>query len=207
LEQLYLLKNFPKLSGNKGILNHCRDVSFRNTGACLGAFGLMHDPGDMILITAPLLTELMKGRKSLNTSDISVIGDNCNSSQQCGMGFPFFGRIHPEEFFMMYEKLWHHSMGVWPFTGGSAMPFLNNISFTRDIYDFVRSWTQVNIGETSFSFGKVTNTVVDGFSNALLRQVGFGDGMDLPVNQNFAEFRWEGELGIAVTHIDIEKMK
>lgn len=207
LEQLYLLKNFPKLSGNKGILNHCRDVSFRNSGGCLGAFGLMHDPGDMILITAPLLTELMKGRKSLNTSDISVVGNNSNAGQQGGMGFPFFGHIYPKELFMFCEEFRHHFRGLRPFAGGGAMPFLNNVSFTRDIYDFVRSWTQVNIGETSFSFGEVTNTVVDAFSNALLRQIGFGEGMDLPVNQNFAEFRWEGELGIAVTHIDVEKMK
>ncbi len=205
LEQLYLLKNFPKLSGNTGIFNHCHDVSFRNTGGCLGAFGLMHDPGDMILMTAPLLTELLKGRKSLNTSDISVIVDNCNSSQQGGMGFPFFGHFGPMELSMMFKELCHHRKGMWPFMEG-AMPFFNNVSFTRDIYDFVRSWTQVNIGETSFSFGEVTNAVVDGFSNALLRQMGFGDRIDLPVNRNFAEFHWEGELGIAVTHIDIEKM-
>lgn len=207
LEQLYLLKNFPRLSGNKGILKHCHDVSFRNTGGCLGAFGLMHVPGDMILITAPLLTELMKGRKSLNISDISVIGDNCNVSQQGGMGLPFFGRIHPKELYMMYEELWHCSRGMWPFMNGANMPFLNNTLFTRDIYDFVRSWTQINIGETSFSFGKVTNVVVDSFSNALLRQIGFGEGMDLPVIQNFSEFSWEGELGVAVTHIDIGKME
>jgi len=207
LEQLYLLKNFPKLSGNKGILNHCRDVSFRNTSGCLGAFGLMHDPGDMIFIAAPLLTELMRGRKSLNTSDISVVGNNCNANQQGGMGFPFFGHIHPKELFMFYEEFWHHFRGSWPFAGGGAMSFLDNVSFTRDIYDFVRSWTQVNIGETSFSFGEVTNAVVDGFSNALLRQIGFGENMDLPVNRNFAEFRWEGEMGIAVTHIDVEKIK
>ena len=182
-------------------------MCFRNTSGCLGAFGLLHDPGDMILITAPLLTELMKGRKSLNISDISVIGDNCNASQQGGMGFPFPGIYHPKELYMMFEELCHCSRGMWPFMDGANMPFLNNTLFTRDIYDFVRSWTQVNIGETSFSFGKVTNAVVDSLSNALLRQIGFGEGMDLPVNQNFAEFSWEGELGVAVTHIDIGKME
>jgi len=206
LEQLYLLKNFPKLSGNKGVLKHCRDVSFRNNGGCLGAFGLMHDPGDMILITASLVTELMKGKKSLNTSDISIIGDNYDANLRNNMGLPFPFHCHPEELYMIFEELWHRRRGMWPFMGGFNMPFLNNIPFTRDIYDFVRAWTQVNIGETSFSFGEVTNAVVDGFSNALLRQIGFGEGMDLPVNQ-FAEFQWVGELGIEVTHIDIEKMK
>jgi len=208
LEQLYLLKNFPRLSGNKGILKHCRDVSFRNTEGSLGAFGLMHFPGDMIFITAPLLTELMKGRKSLNTSDISVVGSNCTAGSQNGMGWPFFqylGKIHPMEFFHMHEKLLHRFGGMWPHMCGGTVPFLGNTPFLRDIYDFVRSWTQVNIGETSFSFGEVTNTVVDGFSNSLLRQIGFGELVDLPINEQFAEFRWESELGIAVTHIDIAR--
>lgn len=204
LEQLYLLKNFPRLSGNKGILKHCHDVSFRNTEGSLGAFGLLHNPGDMIFITAPLLTELMKGKKSLNISDISVIGDNYNSSQQGGMEFPFFGRFHQEELYMMCKEFMH-DFKMWPFAGGSTMPFFGNTPFSRDMYDFVRSWTQVNIGETSFSFGQVINTAVDGLSNALLRQIGFGEGLDLPVNSNFAEFHWEGELGVAVTHIDIDR--
>jgi len=204
LEQLYLLKNFPRLSGNKGIFKHCNDVSFRNTEGSLGAFGLLHFPGDMIFITAPLLTELMKGRKSLNTSDISVVESNCTAGNQNGMGFPFLpllGEIHP----MMYEELWHRYGGMWPHMCGSTMPFFGNTPFSRDMYDFVRSWTQANIGETSFSFGEVINTAVDGLSNALLRQIGFGESMDLPVNRNFAEFHWEGELGVAVTHIDIDR--
>lgn len=206
-EQLYLLKNFPTLSGNQGIFKNCSDVSFRNTGGCLGAFGLMHDPGDMVFVTAPLLTELMKGKKSLNTSDISVIGDNCNAGQQGGMGFPFFGHFHPKELYMILEDLYYFHKGMWPFMGGGNMPFLNNIPFARDIYDFVRAWTQVSIGETSFSFGKVMNSVVDGFSNALLRQIGFDEIVELPRNDIFDEFHLEGELGIEVTHIDVAKMK
>jgi len=208
LEQLYLLKNFPRLSGNKGILKHCHDVSFRNTEGSLGAFGLLHFPGDMIFITAPLLAELMKGRKSLNTSDISVVGSNYFMNPQNGMGFPFIpllGKFHPKELFFIYEELLHRYAGMWPHMCGSIMPFFGNTPFSRDIYGFVRSWTQVNIGETSFSFGEVINTAVDGLSNALLRQIGFGEGMDLPVNENFAEFHWEGELGVAVTHIDIDR--
>lgn len=208
LEQLYLLKNFPRLSGNKGILKHCRDVLFRNTEGGLGAFGLLHFPGDMIFISAPLLTELMKGRESLDTSDICVVGSNYSMNSQNGIGFPFlppFGKCHPEEMFFIYEKIWHRYGGMWPHMSGSITPFFGNTPFARDMYDFVRAWTQVNIGETSFSFGEIINTAVDGFSNALLRQIGFGEAMDLPNNNNFEGFRWEGELGVAVTHIDIEK--
>lgn len=208
LEQLYLLKNFPMLSGDKGILKHCNDVSFRNTEGSLGAFGLLHFPGDMIFMIAPLLAELLKGRKSLNTSDISVIGSNYSMNRQNGMGFPvipFLGKCHPDELFFVYEKLWRRYGGMWPHMYGSNMPFFGNTPFARDMYDFVRSWTQVNIGETSFSFGEVINTAVDGLSNALLRQIGFGEGLDLPVSRNFAQFHWEGELGVAVTHIDIER--
>ncbi len=207
-EQLYLLKNFPRLSGKKGILKHCRDISFRNTEGGLGAFGLMHFPGDMIFVVAPLLAELLKGRKSLNTFDISVVGSNYSLNRPNGMGFPaipFSGKYPPEEIFFMYEKLWHRYGGMWPHMYGGNMACLGNTPFARDMYDFIRAWTQVNIGETSFAFGEVINTAVDGLSNALLKQIGFGEGLDLPISSNFAEFRWEGELGVAVTHVDVER--
>jgi len=206
LEQLFLLKNFPKLSGSKGIFKHCREISFRNTEGSLGAFGLLHFPGDMIFIAAPLLAELMKGRESLNLSDISVVSGNYSVNSPRDMGFPFLpflGKIHSQKLIFIYEELCHYYGGMWPHMYGATMPFFGNTFFLRDMYDFVRAWTQVNIGETCFSFGEVINTTVDGLSNAILRQIGFSESVDLPVNTDFAEFRWEGELGVIVTHIDI----
>lgn len=172
LEQLYLLKNFPRLSGDRGILRNCSDLSFRNTHGSLGAFCLLQHPGEMTFITAPLLTELMKGKKSLNASDISVIQDMN----------------------MLCITHWHH-----PFSN----PFFGHASFLRDMYDFVRGWTQINIGEICVADGKVINTPVDGFANALLRQIGFADVVELPPGGPFGEFHLEANLGVAVTHIDI----
>ena len=62
IEQLYLLKNFPPFSGNTGIFSGMKDIIFRNNSGCLGAFGFFDSPGELSIISGPMVTELRKGK-------------------------------------------------------------------------------------------------------------------------------------------------
>lgn len=64
VEQLFLLKNFPPFSGEQGIFCGYKDFTLRNSSGCLGAFGLLDAPGEMIFVAAPLVSDFLRGKKT-----------------------------------------------------------------------------------------------------------------------------------------------
>lgn len=199
-EQLFLLKNFPKFSGNKGIFRSFskEDITFLNRSGCLGAFGLFLEPGEMMFITAPLLTELKKGNAL-----------SCDDAR-----FPESASMKPQSlpYFLDFRYLHEYLVrGRYP----ESLLFLNAYQnqlpsifggavFSRDIYDFTRNWTQFNIGETTYAFGDITNPILDKFTNFLLRRVGIPN-VDLPHSEVEGEF--ENDMTLFVMHFDLGKEK
>lgn len=199
-EQLFLLKNFPKFSGNKGIFKSFSDeeIVFLNHSKCLGSFGLFMNPGEMIFLSAPLLSELKKG-KEITIEEIRLTETVAN--METGSFFFPFIFDHPfwEEFcYYIYKYMRRYAF--FPFRSNGPFPFLNNSTFSRDIYDFIRDWTQFNIGEPTYAFGNVINPVLDKFTNFLLRTIGIQD-VDLPLEGIEGEFN--NELAVLVMHIDL----
>ena len=68
--------------------------------------------------------------------------------------------------------------------GGQA--FLGNVTFLRDIYDLVRSWTQFSLGEITCVNDTVTKTV-DAYSNFLIQAAGFEGLPALPTGNLFGD--------------------
>jgi hypothetical protein len=108
-EQLFLLKNFPPFTGNKGIFKGCSDIVFRNTSGCLGMFGLMKSPGEMILVSAPVLSAVIGSKKTVDLDALSFPAGLQNLHNSVGNGgFPFWPlglRFHPKEWIMFWEEL------------------------------------------------------------------------------------------------------
>ena len=107
-QQLFLLKNFPPFLGNSGIFQGCTDLTFRNDSRCLGAFGLFHDPGEMLFISAPLVAGTLGGKNSLTQKDLSAIPDSGGLQQSSPGGFPWwvdFHRYHPKELYYILREL------------------------------------------------------------------------------------------------------
>jgi hypothetical protein len=107
-EQLFLLKNFPAISGSQGLFADTSGILLQNQSGCLGSYGLFHDPGEMMFLSAPLVAELSKGKKYLSASDISL-PTNCfqgNTSGYNGFHFPFIDHpfSHIEEMLHLWEK-------------------------------------------------------------------------------------------------------
>ncbi len=206
-EQLFLLKNFPPFSGNKGIFKHCRDVLFRNSSGCLGAFGLMNSPGEMLFASAPLVAELQCGKKSLSMSDISIPMDLLNESRNCSaVHFPFLPgmhRMHPEEWFCFLEDIAHNFGALFGGAGIFGTRFLGACRFSRDVHDWTRNWTQLNVGEITYAYDTVTNAPVDAFANALMQSAGFADVFDIPPSNQFAEMHFEHQMAVFAMRFDV----
>lgn len=196
--QLYLLKDFPPFSGSQGLFAGRRDVIFRNHSGTLGAYGLIEPPGEMLFLSASLVPELMHGKQSISQADISVPGECAALSRAPMAGLPPFGPF-PEPFFMM-EKLIHRYGWVFPFM--QNFPFLGNSIFARDLHDFVRAWTQLNIGEVTFAFGETLNQPVDNFAGLLMRSARIHLPVDVPVG-NTGDREPDTEMGVIVFHTDL----
>lgn len=212
LEQLFLLKNFPAFSGNKGIFRDCHNLTFRNASGCLGAFGLLESPGEMILISAPLMSELVRGRKSLSSGDISVLSGSSDINTgradvaSSFLLWPGIYRFHPKEWPFVLEEIFErfgYPLGFVRGAGGHA--FLGNSRFSRDLYDITRSWTQLSIGELSYAYDTILNESVDAFSNFLMRSAGFYDLFEFPGDDVFGDREFDGQLAVFVIHMDVKR--
>jgi len=84
-----------------------------------------------------------------------------------------------------------------------SYPFLNNSVFSRDIYDFIRNWSQFNIGEPTYAFGNVINPDLDSFSNFLLRLIGIGEYVNL--TESNIEGKFHNEMALFAMHIDLDR--
>jgi hypothetical protein len=103
---------------------------------------------------------------------------------------------------MLEELVCHYGypmMAGMPFNG-----FLQCSPFARDIHDFTRNWTQVNIGEPTAILGRVLNPAADAFSNFVLRSAGFsGLGVELPTGNVFGDQEFGGHMAVMLMHVDV----
>ncbi|MBN1510123.1 MAG: hypothetical protein JW955_24970 [Sedimentisphaerales bacterium] len=205
-EQLFLLKNFPPFTGNRGIFRGMSNVAFRNRSGCLGAFGLLADPGEMTLVAAPEFAELLRDRNSLAQSDIGLPSHVLHDGGQ-----PYFHAgpfsmppFDPEEWYMLMRELFHR-IGPFPWREfGHSLPFLGNVHYARDMYDFVKAWTQVNLGEFTCMRGAIINAQADSFANHLIRSAGLGRGVDFPTGDRNVEHKFEGGMAVFLLRMDVE---
>lgn len=211
VEQLYLLKNFPPFSGNTGIFSGMKDIIFRNNSGCLGAFGFFDTPGELSIISGPMVSELRKGKKSVSRADVSV-PEECHISKKINNGSspsPFQSILsskYLEEYLYVLEKITRMSKYGYPhlFSTLPNLPFLHNSCFLRDVHDFTRGWTQFNIGEVTYAFGETLNPSVDGFCNLLLRSAGMSEYMHIPGDDHFSNIKFNYEMGVLVVHLDLD---
>lgn len=204
-EQLFLLKNFPSFSGSKGLFPNPGSVQFHNYSSCLGSYGLFHEPGEMIFLSASYVAELLRGKKSLAIGDISILSDG-NRSDGGGLSPIFAFGDHPfvlEELFHFYEKYFHR----YPFSSvlnlGYPFGFLRNALFTRDIFDLIRQWTQISVGEPTYAFGQVLNRHVDELLYRLLQSIGGSDIFKPTPNQMENVGELDNDFTVMAVHLDI----
>lgn len=203
-EQLFLLKNFPPFSGTKGMFRGRRDLVFRNTSGCLGAYGLLAAPGEMLFSAASMISEFSRGKKSVALSNIAAPPASDYSRSSAGaFGFqlwPLLSQLHPREAYYLLHEF--HDLA--PALSGFGISYLGNITFSRDLYDLTRAWTQLSLGEPTYIHGTIVNAPVDAFANLLIKSAGLGQLADFPSDEIFGDNRFEGEMAILLMHMNVE---
>jgi len=185
--QLYLLKHFPPMEGTSGLFKNCKIV-LANTSRCLGSYGLLHAPDQMVFASAPLVSDLLFGNKIITSKQFSDITARmnmyCCSSVHESTWPLFFSHIHPMDFM----ELTHMIHNFWRSHGYPWYPmpnsFVMNNHLSCDILDFVKNWTLLNIGEPTYFGETVVNPELDTIGNAMLRRVGMSDLFELPHDDN-----------------------
>jgi hypothetical protein len=205
-EQLFMLKNFPPFSGNRGLFKGRKDVTFVDTSGCLGSYGLLAAPGEMLFASAQLVTEFSSAKKSVSLRDIGSFTSFRQSTSTPSMPFPWFHpRFHPKEWIFLLEE-WMDVMGPGAglFHGGGVSGFLGNECFSRDLYDLIRSWTRLSVGEPTCIADETINPTVDAFSNLLLRTAGLSDLARFPPDELFGNLEFNGQMGVIAVHLEVE---
>lgn len=203
-EQLFLLKNFPPFAGKRGLFRGMNDVLFRNRSGCLGAYGLFHEPGEMIFLAAPLFAEILRGRKSVGIDAVSLPSLLPYHSLHAAFPVTPFGHlIDPADWFIIMQELVPPAR--WPRWRdmGLGLPFLGNVHYGRDIFDFIRAWTQLNLGEYTRIGDTTTNSALDAFANRLMRIAGLDAGIDLPPDNLNPDDNPEGDAAVFLLRMDV----
>ena len=198
LKQLFFLKNFPSFHGVSGIFSKftADEVLFFNRSKCLGSYGLFSEPGEMVFLSAPLLSELIGKKKSISPDDIKLPDYLIES---------YFNLVLRPYSFMEVSQ--EHEKPLIMFSGpfSNDIPYLRNDIFARDLHDFARSWTLFNIGEPTVIHGDVVDDSLNSFSNYLLKETGIAEKLKLSFKKsdfNFKEYL-ESDVAVFVSHIDV----
>lgn len=207
--QLFLLKNFPPIKRGTGVCKPFDGTIFRNNSGTLGCYGLFSEPGDLTMISAPAVAEILRNKQYLSPSDIYCPPEidlfrNGTTAGNSQLGMPFT-HLHPKEIMMYLDRI--HPRRGWPQLAlSSPAHFFGNTHFMRDTHDFVRNWTQFNFGEPTISQGRVVNEALDDFATRLLMMAGFDNlHMNREINHKFDFVIEPGVL--LVNYMDIDRFR
>lgn len=200
-EQLFLLKNFPLFSGSRGLFRGATDVMFLNREKCLGAYGFFVNPGEMLHINAGVLSDALAGSTVFSRSGTGgwANGDPEHNEHGQPSPFPLAWWEHPA----VYEEFVHRWLrrGLpLPF-GSDCAPFASSRRTRHDLHDFVRAWADLRVGELVYSVDRAVDLDAEKFSTAILRQIGFGEHVDLEGDN--LEGKLSAALLVMVAHLDV----
>jgi len=202
LKQLFLLKNFPLFSGNRGLFRGAKDVMFLNRQQCLGAYGFFDSPGELILVNAGILNNLIAGTSTFNRKQLGSLSQGLNGADEGDVfgfqGIPAF--LDP----MMMEEIFHY----WykrrfpiPFYGSLA-PFSSSRRTLYDLHDVVRAWMSLRLGELVYVLDQQVDVEADNFVTTILRSIGFGEIVDIDGN---VEGEFNSAATVMVAHVDVQE--
>lgn len=209
-KQLFLLKNFPPVTGVSSIVPKGITLSFSNYSGCLGTYGLFLAPGDMIYMSASLIEEMLRGAKSLPLKNIIYHEDPDFSRFQPAQipthfnieGFRF--SEHGDDWGLMGRLRTDYNNPSEFHIGPNGQPILGTVRYARDIYDFIRAWTQLSIGDISCANGNIIDGPLDALTNRVIREANLPIEFDLPPDNIFESQGGESGIGVMVYHVSLD---
>jgi hypothetical protein len=186
-EQLFLLRNFPTITGVKGIINKSfphEKIAFLNFTGSLGNYGLFQYPGEIILTIASEVASKLSG------------------------GIIEYSKIAKDSVKYSSHSLLQPSLNIGDYVifsgnGGTYQaPILQNASLSINSYEFVRNFTQFNIGEpVVYIEKKPTNPILSQFNRFLLKNTSLGGKLGIDFrNDDLPESEIEGDINLLCVH-------
>jgi len=200
LKQLFLLKNFPLFSGSRGLFRGAKDVMFLNNHGCLGAYGFFESPGEMIHVNAQNLSDALAGSASFSKATLGAISRGDLDHDDQGRFGPFPCRWGAP---LLYkEPLCMYFGGGLPFSClVHCAPFSSSRQTHYDLYDFFNAWVSLRLGELVYAFDHPVDVEAERFATTILRQVRFGEHVDLEGESIQEDV--PAELQVMVAHLDV----
>lgn len=185
-DQLYLLTNFPTFDGVSGIFGKKTDIALPNPCGQLGNYGLFCAPCEMIFANAGVITALQKGtRVTLDEIKKLTAANKCASSRY--------------EHVISYIDEFHYVE--------TALPILGTCSVALNMHQFIRNWTQFNIGEEIVIGGNPQSPVLIDLARKYMKAAGFADLADLRFEYNNERVQnddmIEDDAAVMVAHLEI----
>ena len=201
--QLYLLHNLPTFDGVSGIFRHEKNIALSSAQGRLGNYGLFSAPCNIAFVNARIINALQKG------SVVSIDDIKKNTAFSNTVNFPYWGCFdecgHHDLYYILKHGLGHNLLGY----GG--IPVLGDCSIALNMHQFIRNWTQFNIGEIIIANGRTQCKALTDLSRAYKKAAGFKDLLKYSFDNsndigNEKGFKWIAEgidTAVIILHCDI----
>jgi len=162
---------------------HKCGITLANTFGSLGHYGLFKTSGDMFLANSRIIRATQTGKvaenRNIKYEDLIKL-----TAQRDQNGFGHLGcghwRYHPE----CYEMFRYLYKDFGSLISMQELPFLTNRDISSNIYEFIKNWTQFNIGETVVANKKPLDNSLSWFATQIANEVAQKDLYINYENQN-----------------------
>ena len=199
--QLYLLHNLPTFDGVSGIFRHEKSIALPSIQGRLGNYGLFNAPCNMVFANARIIAALQRGTM--------VSFDDINKSTAISNtpNIPFWG-CYEDFLHNDLHYLFKHGYGYF-LSSSNGIPVLGDCSITLNMHQFMRNWTQFNIGEVIIFNGKTRCKALTDLSRAYKKAAGFKELYKYDfdnINENEQGYQWaidDTDAAVMVLHYRI----
>jgi len=193
-DQLYLLHNLPTFDGVSGIFGKQKDIALPNAFGRLGNYGLFIANGDMVFANAAIINAL----QNKETVSLDSIRKETTKNKRNSLGhFPF----DP----MLMEEFYHCNKHSYWMPLFAELPILGNCEIALNLYQFIRNWTQFNIGETTICRGRVISGELVSLADTFIKGSGIRKDFDYYRAETNDRNEWNIEFdgAVFVLHYDV----
>jgi len=148
-DQLFLLNNMPIFDGVSGLFSKRKNITLPNIYGQLGNYGLLYSNGDMAFANAKIINALQDGATiSFDKIRNETARDNI-----------FY---HTN---MLFHPIYNEISII------TRSPIFGTCDIALNLYQFVRNWTQLNVGETVVTGGMCTSNILLGLTECIFKKM------------------------------------
>lgn len=205
-KQIFLLKNFPTFTGERGMLKS-QTFTFLNRSGTLGNYGLFLPNGDMTFLTAQNVFCSQHSNSRISFDSIRNEASGCYSRrtlrgiQMCNLNKRCC------DFNNYIDCRYCNSLDTFAFDG--QYPFFGGYTYALDIYEVVRELTYFNLGELSCTLygNNINSDLLNCTGMILAAAFGYNIGEGYFNRDNRQGFNHSGDeinMSVILNHLELK---